>query len=214
MFFFSFCDVNKCFPKYVLFDFYLSFFHIQGYIHRILADTENGEIKLDQDVYSSMINLQNRTTEVVERMLPFLWKQDPLFYPVLNSSWTYFKPYKFLEPQDVVERQKIKPGDEEKYSNCVGEIVGSKESSMEPCTISDDCWGIMKSKGTPNKVLYYQALFFLLGEASGTMFSFIAPSERNPLHPSISMGILHIVLYTFPKVLTRRICVINDQELL
>ena len=115
-----------------------------------------------------MINLLNRTTEVVERMLPFLWKQDPLFYPMLNSSWTYFKPYKFLEPQDVVERQKIKSGDEEKYSNCVGEIVGSKESSMEPCTISDDCWGIMKSKGAHNKVLYYQALFFLLGEASGT----------------------------------------------
>lgn len=158
----------------ICFAWLLSFiFHNQGYIHRILADTENGEIKLNQDVYSSMINLLNRTTEVVERMLPFLWKQDPLFYPMLNSSWTYFKPYKFLEPQDVVERQKIKSGDEEKYSNCVGEIVGSKESSMEPCTISDDCWGIMKSKGAPNKVLYYQALFFLLGEASGTYIIYV-----------------------------------------
>ena len=28
----------------------------------------------------------------------------------------------------------------------------------------------------------------------------------NPLHPNISMHILHTVLYTFPKVLTRRIC--------
>ena len=28
----------------------------------------------------------------------------------------------------------------------------------------------------------------------------------NPLHPKISMHILHTVLYTFPKVLTRRIC--------
>ena len=28
----------------------------------------------------------------------------------------------------------------------------------------------------------------------------------NPLHPSISGHILHTVLYTFPKVLTRRIC--------
>ena len=27
-----------------------------------------------------------------------------------------------------------------------------------------------------------------------------------PLHPSISKHILHTVLYTFPKVLTRRIC--------
>ena len=27
-----------------------------------------------------------------------------------------------------------------------------------------------------------------------------------PLHPNISMHILHTVLYTFPKVLTRRIC--------
>ena len=28
----------------------------------------------------------------------------------------------------------------------------------------------------------------------------------NPLHPNISMHILHTVLYTFPKRLTRRIC--------
>ena len=28
----------------------------------------------------------------------------------------------------------------------------------------------------------------------------------NLLHPNISMHILHTVLYTFPKVLTRRIC--------
>ena len=28
----------------------------------------------------------------------------------------------------------------------------------------------------------------------------------NPLHPDISMYILHTVLYTLPKVLTRRIC--------
>ena len=27
----------------------------------------------------------------------------------------------------------------------------------------------------------------------------------NPLHPNISMHILHNVLYTFPKMLTRRI---------
>ena len=29
----------------------------------------------------------------------------------------------------------------------------------------------------------------------------------NPLHLNISMHILHTVLYTFPKMLTRRICV-------
>ena len=28
----------------------------------------------------------------------------------------------------------------------------------------------------------------------------------NPLHPNISMYILHTVLYIFPNVLTRRIC--------
>ena len=33
----------------------------------------------------------------------------------------------------------------------------------------------------------------------------------NPLHPNISMHILHTVLYTFPKVLTGRICLINQE---
>ena len=34
----------------------------------------------------------------------------------------------------------------------------------------------------------------------------IINSPPNPLHPIISMHILHTVLYTFPVVLTRRIC--------
>ena len=34
----------------------------------------------------------------------------------------------------------------------------------------------------------------------------IINSPPNPLHPNISMHILHTVLYTFPVVLTRRIC--------
>lgn len=139
----------------------------QGYINRTLADTENGKIKLNQDVHSNVINLLNKTNEVVKNMLPLLRKHDPLFYSVLDSPWTYYKPYKVLTLQDVGERKHIKSGDIEKYSNCVGEIVGSKESFMEPCTISDYCWGAMKIKGAPSEVLYYQALFFLLGEASG-----------------------------------------------
>ena len=32
--------------------------------------------------------------------------------------------------------------------------------------------------------------------------------ELNPLHPNISMYILHTGLHTFPKVLTRRICLL------
>ena len=32
----------------------------------------------------------------------------------------------------------------------------------------------------------------------------------NPLHPNISMHILLTVLYTFPRVLTRRICLTVD----
>ena len=33
-----------------------------------------------------------------------------------------------------------------------------------------------------------------------------------PLHPNISMHILHTVLYTFPKMLTRRICITNQEH--
>ena len=36
----------------------------------------------------------------------------------------------------------------------------------------------------------------------------------NPLHSNISMHILHTVLYTFPKVLIRRICLNNSHKLL
>ena len=37
-------------------------------------------------------------------------------------------------------------------------------------------------------------------------FHMIKQIYLNPLHPNISMHILHTVLYTFPKELTRRIC--------
>ena len=37
---------------------------------------------------------------------------------------------------------------------------------------------------------------------------FLAVRKMNPLHPNISMHILHTNLYTFSKVLIRRICLI------
>ena len=37
-------------------------------------------------------------------------------------------------------------------------------------------------------------------------FNSLYPLEIDPLHPNISVHILHTVLCTFPKVLTRRIC--------
>ena len=36
----------------------------------------------------------------------------------------------------------------------------------------------------------------------------------NSLQPNISIYILHTVLYTLNKVLTRRICLMNNQEFL
>ena len=38
--------------------------------------------------------------------------------------------------------------------------------------------------------------------------------KSNPLHSNSKMHILHTVLYTYPKALTRRICLVNNQDLL
>ena len=64
--------------------------------------------------------------------------------------------------------------------------------------------GIDKIHMAPgSKVLY-------LGAASGTTVSHVSdivgPVSNDLLHPNISMHILHTDLYTFPRVLTRRIC--------
>ena len=50
-------------------------------------------------------------------------------------------------------------------------------------------------RSTPGVDLSYSKL-----DSSPYVFSF------NPLHPNISMHILHTVLYTFPDVLAGRIC--------
>ena len=41
-----------------------------------------------------------------------------------------------------------------------------------------------------------------------TEYIIIKCPDINPFHPNISLHILLTVLYTFPKVLTRRICLI------
>ncbi|KAJ7390758.1 hypothetical protein OS493_022316 [Desmophyllum pertusum] len=137
----------------------------EGYIHRIIEDA--GKIKLDPKNHNNMTDLLNRVSGVVKKIVPLVQKNDPLFYPALNSLWTYYKPYQVLEMEVVAERQESKPDDRERYSRCVGEIVGSKSSHSEPCTISDECWKTMMTKGAPNSMLYYQALFIILGEAAG-----------------------------------------------
>ena len=138
-----------------------------GYIHRIIQERENGKIKLSLKTYSNMTELLNQVSEVVKKIVPVLQENDPLFYPALNSPWTYYKAYRFLELVGVSERQESKPDDRERYSHCVEEVVGSRSSQSEPCTISDECWTTMMTKGAPSNVLYYQSLFFILGEAAG-----------------------------------------------
>lgn len=152
-----------------------------GYIRRIIQETENGKIKLSLRVYNNVTELLNRISEVVEKVVPLVQENDPLFYPALNSPWTYYKSYRFLELQGVSDRQESKPDDRERYSHCVGEVVGSRSSQSEPCTISDECWKTMMTKGAPNDVLYYQTLFFILGEAAG-MFALNFSTLSRPLN--------------------------------
>ena len=138
-----------------------------GYISRIIQETENGNIKLSLKAYNNMTELLNRVSEVVKKIVPLVQENDPLFYPALNSPWVYYKNYRFLELLGVSERQESKPDDQERYSHCVREVVGSRSSQRETCTISDECRAIMMSEGAPNNVLYYQSLFFILAEAAG-----------------------------------------------
>ncbi|KAL9954004.1 hypothetical protein ACROYT_G041491 [Oculina patagonica] len=151
----------------------------EGYLHRILEETENGKIKLSLDIYNNVTELLNRVSEVVKKFVPLVQKNDPLFYPALNSPWTYYKAYRYLELQDVSERQESRPDDRERYSHCVWEVVGSRSSQAEPCTISDECWKTMMTKGAPNNMLYYQTLFFILGEAAGCHDKLISRIEAS-----------------------------------
>ena len=62
---------------------------------------------------------------------------------------------------------------------------------MEIC--GDDIWGSFNEQGNVREVL---VSFEVVGRQK----------QLNPLHPNISMHILHTVLYTFPMVLTWRMC--------
>lgn len=115
-----------------------------------------------------MTDILNRVSEVLRKILPLIQEDDPLFYPALNSQWTYYKPYLFRERSNVGEKQELKADAAERFSRCVREIVGTRNSQSEPCTISDECWKAMMTKGAPAAVLYSQAMFFILGEVSGT----------------------------------------------
>ena len=138
-----------------------------GYIRRIIQETDNGKIKLSLKAYSNVTELLNQVSEVLKKIVPLLQENDPLFYPALNSPWTYYKAYRFLELGGVSGRRESRPDDRERYLHCVGEVVGSRSSQSEPCTISDECWATMMTKGAPSNVLYHQSLFFILGEAAG-----------------------------------------------
>jgi len=138
-----------------------------GYFQRITQETENGRIKLSLKVYNNITELLNQVSEVLKKIVPVVQENDPLFYPALNSPWSYYRAYRFLELWGVSERLESKADDRERYLRCVREVAGSRSSESEPCTISDECWKTMMTKGAPNNVLYYQSLFFILGEAAG-----------------------------------------------
>ena len=138
---------------------------LAGYLKRLLQDAERGKIKLKLKVFNDVEDLLHRVSNILKKITPLVMENDPLFYPLLNSQWTYYKPYMYKE-QDYDEGQKDE-ADEERFSQCVREITGSRISNSDLCTISDDCWEAMMTKGAPTSVLYYQVMFFILGEASG-----------------------------------------------
>ena len=45
-----------------------------------------------------------------------------------------------------------------------------------------------------------------MGQRLGSNWQEMYKNHINPLHPNISIQILHTLLYTFPLVLTMRIC--------
>ncbi|KAM7438626.1 hypothetical protein ABFA07_011886 [Porites harrisoni] len=139
----------------------------EGYLKRLLQDAERGKIKLKLKVFNDVEDLLHRVSNILKKITPLVMENDPLFYPLLNSQWTYYKPYMYRE-QDYDEGQKDE-ADAERFSQCVGEITGSRISNSDLCTISDDCWEAMMTKGAPTSVLYYQVMFFILGEASGCL---------------------------------------------
>ena len=138
---------------------------LAGYLKRLLQDAERGKIKLKLKVFNDVEDLLHRVSNILKKITPLVMENDPLFYPLLNSQWTYYKPYMYKE-QDYDEGQKDE-ADAERFSQCVREITGSRISNSDLCTISDDCWEAMMTKGAPTSVLYYQVMFFILGEASG-----------------------------------------------
>ena len=139
---------------------------LAGYLKRLLQEAERGKIKLKLKVFIDLEGLLHRVSNILKKITPLVMKNDPLFYPLLNSQWTYYKPYIYKE-QDYDEGQKDET-DTERFAQCVREITGSRISNYSDlCTISDDCWEAMMTKGAPTSVLYYQVMFFILGEASG-----------------------------------------------
>ena len=142
-------------------------YSLVGYINRIVEDCERGTVKTNVKVFNSLKDLQNRVAEAMKKVLPSVKENDPAFYPVLESQWNYYKPYKFLLLDDVFQNEENKPIDTSQYLRCVDDVVGSKYTASETCTISGQCWTLMSDRMAPRRVLHYQALFFILGEASG-----------------------------------------------
>ena len=138
---------------------------LAGYLKRLLQEAERGKIKLKLKVFNDVEDLLHRVSNILKKITPLVMENDPLFYPLLNSQWTYYKPYMYRE-QDYDEGQKDE-ADAERFSQCVREITGSRISNSDLCTISDVCWEAMMTKGAPTSILYYQVMFFILGEASG-----------------------------------------------
>lgn len=116
-------------------------------------------------MYNNVTDILNRVTFILGKILRRVEANDPFFYPALNSQWTYYKPYQFRQQVDVAEKQTLSPDEEERFSLCVREIVGSRNRKV--CAISHDCKETMMTKGASNTALYHQAMYFVLGEISG-----------------------------------------------
>ena len=104
--------------------------------------------------------------------------------------------------EDWTEFYKILQISLQKRTVCI-KILGKKNSPSPSLSPTPQIILVSNSPRLHKLHLTRQPLQLQLGYQYRTT---VKMKVRNPLHPNISMHILHTVLYTFPRVLTRRIC--------
>lgn len=133
---------------------------------------------MSSEIVQLLTQLHDKATIVARKVQPFLKASDPDYYRlgfVARHAWHFKREFRNLDTSlsrvISLRRNGNLEFNMQTMDQCISDLIGDQRSGARPCSITENCWKFIRSKNTTGYMTTHQALYFMVGEVKGNLYS-------------------------------------------